>query len=516
MTFGILRFRYQSTEGADGISRRAWRTGFWRRAPMSGVLALITAILCGIATIAVLRASDGLPINSWHIAGYTVQPTVLLSIFATLANALFRYAFTEGAKVSWWVQAQHGASIGALHRSWDHAQSALPITTAGRDVTFNAVASFFVLMLLIDGPFFQRASSIGVITRHHSTQVKVNVSPSPFMLGATGIFADHDNWDAPTLLNPVYSEILQQYNNREALKLPEFGCKGRCELELTAPGWDIECERWTSPYHLMDTADWERWDQAYWHNQSYSGPANFQTMFWSNVTYDVAASDMWYRLYRYRNGSLPPGVSNNSYSFYPEAFPFNTILLSSMRKSTTDRNGTLAWRCCILREAVQRYPVIVTNTTVTIPRRNTEQSLTVYKVIRQGETSAQGGWPSTLGGLWLSLSQAFSGSATLEHVGFWEAVRTNSSSGQVYIDVANATMLNTLDVMWTDPIDDMISMIQELSLRTAIRTTSVPPQNPAMSTGFAPPEPEQIKDKQAELTAAQSVKEARMFYRLDY
>ena len=75
-----------------------------------------------------------------------------------------------------------------------------------------------------------------------------------------------------------------------------------------------------------------------------------------------------------------------------------------------------------------------------------------------------------------SLWEAFSGKAWINSDGPWNSVRTNKSSALVYIDVANATMLSSLDVQWNDPIDDMISMIQELSLRTAIVTTSSAPQ----------------------------------------
>lgn len=485
MVLRFPRFGYQPTEGADGASRRGWRTGFWRRAPISGVLALITGILCAIATIAVLKASDGLPINHWRVGGYNVQPTVLLSVFATLANALFRYALTEGAKISWWVHAQQGTSIGALHRSWDHAQSALPIATAGRDITFNAVASFFVVLLLIDGPLFQRASSVGVVTRHNTTELVVPISSSPFMAGATGIYADHDYQSDPTLMNPLFSKILQHYNNRDPIVLPEFGCKGRCELQIIAPGWDIECDSWTSPYQLMTSGDFIKWENASYNNESYSGPADMQTVFWSNITYDTAAGSMYYELQKYRTGSYPPGALDDE-GYLTNPFPFNTILLSSMIKSTPGDHGNFDWRYCILREAVQTYSISVTNKTVTIPRRNLGEDRTIYKVRRQPESSGQMTWPSTVGGLWLSSFNAFSGSASMDYAGDWSSVRTNSSSALVYLDIDTYLTLDTEDVKWSDPIDDMIAMIEELSLRTAIVTTSVPPLAPSYYVPEAP------------------------------
>lgn len=401
-------------------------------------------------------------------------------------HALFRYAFIEGVRVSWWVRAQRGTSVGALHRSWVHAQSAIPVVTAGRHISLTAVASFFVVMLLIDGPLFQRASSVGVKTKHISTDLTVPVSPSPFMTGATGIYADHDAEGKPTLLNPLFSRVLQQYNTRQPITLPDFGCRGKCNFELVAPGWDIDCDSWHSTYRLASTYDWEQWDQSMADNVTYDGPPLSQTMFGTNVTYNFDAMDQWNMLQNYRTGSdISTDVLRSS---GPWPFLKNTIMFSSMRKSTLGGNGTLTWRYCVLREAVQKYPVTVTNTTVAIHPRDLQQNLTVYKVMRSDESSAQEDWPCTLGGLWLSLSHGFAGKAEMEASGFWSTVRTNDSSPLVYIDVPNSTALNTLDVKWTDPTDDMISMIQELSLRTAIATT------------FHAPPPSQGTYSKAELT----------------
>jgi len=134
----------------SSVDRRTWRTGLVLRVPFSGLLPLIGAILCAIVTIAVLEASDGLPINSWRVAGYNVQPTVLLSLFATLANALFRQALTEGVRISWWTRAQKGTSIGSLHRTWLHGNEVWPVVTAGRQMGSAGLASLLVVVLLIN------------------------------------------------------------------------------------------------------------------------------------------------------------------------------------------------------------------------------------------------------------------------------------------------------------------------------------------------------------------------------
>lgn len=72
------------------------------------MLSMILALGCGIAAISLALAIDGKPLDYWKINGYVVQPAVLLSVVATIANALLVFAFTEGATISWYV-------IGRLH-----------------------------------------------------------------------------------------------------------------------------------------------------------------------------------------------------------------------------------------------------------------------------------------------------------------------------------------------------------------------------------------------------------------
>lgn len=452
------KIRYHAANEGAKQSKRPWHAGVWTRAPVSGLLALTVALLCGLATIVVLKAADGVPIDHWQVRGYAVQPTVILSVLATLANALFRYAFTEGARVSWWVTAQRGTSIGALHRAWDHSQSAVPILT-GRRFSLLAISSLSTLIVLIDGPLLQRASTISQSTRRFPVNLTVPMSPTPFIVGATGYLVDRER--NPSLYTELFSTVLQQYNGRQPITLPEFGCKGKCELMVEAPGFDIDCSSWNSPYRLMSTSELVQWIG----NDSYHGPAQVQSMFAMNVTFSLEANRLWAELRSYRTGVHVP--QNDDWS----EFPWNTIMLSSMIKSNPGGNGSLTWRTCILREALQEYPISVENSTVTLQSFSTSHNYTVYQVIRSStETSSMGWWPTTLGGIWLSVYHQFAGEAKLSKVPLNIDIETKDSSPLAYLNLK--TSMSTYAVTWLDPIDDAISMIRELSLRMAIATTS--------------------------------------------
>ena len=61
-------------------------------------MALLLALLCGVAIVVVLIEADDLSLNGWQVSRNDVQSVVLISISATVANALFRFAFTEAGK----------------------------------------------------------------------------------------------------------------------------------------------------------------------------------------------------------------------------------------------------------------------------------------------------------------------------------------------------------------------------------------------------------------------------------
>ena len=134
MPFFTSSFRYHAAAGSNRAAKRPWRTRFWRRAPVSGLLALLIALLCGLAAIIVLLTSDGFPLDGWRIQGYNVQPTVLLSVLATITNALFRYAFTEGVRMSWWTRTLDGTANRDSHHDGTTCRVLLP--SFGRERTF--------------------------------------------------------------------------------------------------------------------------------------------------------------------------------------------------------------------------------------------------------------------------------------------------------------------------------------------------------------------------------------------
>jgi len=55
--------------------------------------------------------------------------------------------------------------------------------------------------------------------------------------------------------------------------------------------------------------------------------------------------------------------------------------------------------------------------------------------------------------------------------GKWFSIDTNSTTASMYLHIRNASALQTVDVTWKDPTDDMISKLNELIFRLAVATS---------------------------------------------
>ncbi|KAK3699974.1 hypothetical protein LTR37_016218 [Vermiconidia calcicola] len=446
---------------------RPWKTGVLKRMPWAGLLSILLAFGCGIAAISIALVSDGTPLNRWTVNGYDVQPAVLLSIVATIANAFLVFAFTQGATIHWWNTAFQGASLRELHSSYHYGSGLTAVFSSVATFNTVALAGIFMPVLLMDGPVLQRASSVVQRTQVTHQNTSIPISPAPLVQGTTGIIPDHASDTHPSLYHPLFAKVLQQYTNRDTIFLDSGICDGDCEVEILAPGWDIECSVSEKPYQLANYDDsaeaylpkniFSNYTQR--SNSTYDGPKIEQTVFETKV------------IYNYTYGIL----GSNDYSAVQYA-----INLQTTYKSTPGMNGTLSHHDCWLMEAIVKYPLRLQNSTVTLVPMPIAENRTVERVIRTQEYTGQGDHPSTLGGFWLALHSRFNTKATIRPVGGWYSLETTTSSSSQYLRAANASAIATYEVTWEDPMEDMVKMANELAFRTAYTTTSWSPGNPGL------------------------------------
>ncbi|KAL8867596.1 MAG: hypothetical protein Q9174_005562 [Haloplaca sp. 1 TL-2023] len=169
-----IKFPISSAYEYDTIKKDGtpWQPRLFRRAPWSGLLALLGALLGILAGAVVLYISNGQPTEEWRI-----KPTVYLAICSAITNILVHFSFTQAMTVAWWKRAlQTDATVGDLHRSWDYGQNLGAALTSGRHFSLVALASILVALAPVNGPLLQRASqieSLGQTYRNFTAKIDI-------------------------------------------------------------------------------------------------------------------------------------------------------------------------------------------------------------------------------------------------------------------------------------------------------------------------------------------------------
>lgn len=323
------------------------KKSYWRILPWTGLGSLLLALCCGAAALIIGLASNTLPQDSWRLQTGVVQPSVLLSLVATLANALLRVAFMQGAATAWWLQAGDGVSVGRLSALYEHAYSFQGLFTC-RTFSRVTLAAIGMLLLLADGPLLQRAISSQPASHRRIINMTVPVSSSPLTLGATGVITGHDE-PTPELYTSQFSQVVQRYNSRQPISLPGFASNGTISMELVAPGWDISCNQTTSTYSITSSGE----------------------------------------LYRKMNLNQTVQDTQQMFNISVDFIEPSQMQINTAYKSTSGLNGTMSWRMCIFAEALIRYPLQVDNGVVALQSMPLSQNRTVYIIGREDE---EGGW----------------------------------------------------------------------------------------------------------------------------
>jgi hypothetical protein len=353
-------------------TERPWQPGILRQLPWTGLLALTLGFGCGGAALTVALVSEGKPVDYWDVYGYSVQPTVLLAILVTFANALLGYAFASGIAIFWWSSALAGNTMRQLHASQSRGDSLMAVLTL-RPI-FNAVtiASIFTGLLLVDQPFFQRGIRVVSRSSQELRSMKIPVSSSPLQKGATGVLSEmlEEKDSRPGLFHPSYAPVVRQYQNRDPINLALPECKGRCDFDVVSTGWEVDCVEWETSYRMMGYSEYytslfNKTDYLD-HPTPYDGPLEEQPAFSVNITYSAA----------YVHG--PPWDAVR--------VPVQ-IETSVMYKATAGANGTMRWRNCTLIEALVKYPVEASNNTLRLQPMAPGTNRTTQRILREEEWS---------------------------------------------------------------------------------------------------------------------------------
>ncbi|KAM0460082.1 hypothetical protein ACHAO4_002212 [Trichoderma viride] len=445
-----LHEKYEAVRPDQQQQGVKWSPGIIRRLPYIGILALVGCIACIAASVGILVASNGQPIDDW-----SVSPTVYLALLTTALNILARVAFGEGIKIAWWNAAIRGTSVFSLHDYWASGDSALYSAMPRRSFNIISLAKLAVTLIAIDQPLIQRASS--VVSQHPSQAISVTAPIAqeiPF--GYTG-----DQYGSAVELESVSMsfpmlQAFNAYNQKSTITHNFTGCADTCTGVVQAGGFVANCSTsdfLINPDSIIPTTT----------------PDN-KTLSAFNVSWDVP----------FASQSDTPSITS--------------LVFYSHKNTGNCSNATLTMRSCQLRSATLEYPIQIqgNNLTFTETLDNLTEVSIQPSALSCGSMADGGrlsvGW--TAAGFGLAAQQLFNSKAYYAFIlGPYDGIHLflpDIISNQ-FVDLSSAS--NEGCATWTDPTPYMLSAMNELAFRVSLgaineeyrnTTKPPPPQNLTM------------------------------------
>ncbi|CAM1505891.1 Fc.00g115280.m01.CDS01 [Cosmosporella sp. VM-42] len=416
----------------------AWKPGFSRHVPWIALVNILGFTVCCIALGIVLWKSDGKEISTWPDSSRPVSVSVLLSLGVSVANLCLVIALQSGYEIAWWLQALKGAELRKLKFDLDIQSTVLALVS--RKAAFDKFAIAAVISLavsLADGPLIQKASTAVTKTFHPTdTDISLHVSNASLPADFSGYGA------GPDLLTPLFGNISRAYSNRDDIALPIDGCVEdmTCALTLPAPGFDVSCTE-------------------------------------KPVSYDFHKLAAGTRLNNVTTFKVDVGFGGT------ETFEaFSTVNVTALYKPDASCTGQMIQRNCMLRLAMVRYPVTVSNGTAKLKSWELGQNDTIeissfpkpyplygYDEIFTGSYAA-GGFMSMLGGIAFVLEDLYTASVALRLATTTLTPYVLIASGQAASNflTSEISTYGNCTMTWEDPTTDLVNTARELMLRSTI------------------------------------------------
>lgn len=432
-----------------------WREGLWASFPHRGVWALFGCLACTTACIIILLECNGMPQADWSIS-----PTVYVSALTAVTNALARFAFANGVKITWWRRALKGGSLADLHHRWSHADGFWSALLAGRHFNPIALSCIAVTIIAVDQPLIQRAVSVVSVQRTSTVEISVAIAPE-IPWGYTG-YQNGRGWMEGVMTQPMFS-ALNDYNSKSLIKPPMSKCRGNCTGYIHAGGLAAQCNSTTAPAVYLDSKTPE-----------------------TILTYESPFS-ISFRLDDPETFERPP--------------PIVADIVYSERSNEATCEAIRTHRTCHLFSATITYPVTIIQSAITLGDNVGITNVVSLQPMNTEESGRvdHGGTNHlfTLGGLYLAAKMIFSSNATYSRSGsIWNQIDLQDSMSSQFLNrnsprqdsmaemdtIQNLTWPSACSANWTDPTIFIIQSLNTMAFMLSIsaanfeyRNTSAPP-----------------------------------------
>ncbi|KAK3385970.1 hypothetical protein B0H63DRAFT_473922 [Podospora didyma] len=136
--------------------RRAADTALVKWTPWLGISSILAIFACAASAAIIVGVSNDDVVEDW-----TIKPAVLLAILSAASNIAFSTALATGIAVRFWLYATRGTLLTQLHYIWDHGRGiglirALRAGSEARRVAIIATLGY--LVQFTTGPLLQRST----------------------------------------------------------------------------------------------------------------------------------------------------------------------------------------------------------------------------------------------------------------------------------------------------------------------------------------------------------------------
>ncbi|RAQ51842.1 hypothetical protein AFGD_005990 [Aspergillus flavus] len=341
---------------------------------------------------------------------WKVQPSVLLAISSAVSTGPLRFALAEGAAITWWNKAINGCTVYDLHRNWSFANSIYDVIKQIRFFNVLGHASIASVIVAIDSPLFQKATTVAVRQAQVNVLLSVGIAQQlPF--GYTGAMQRHISGDV-TRMTPLFQKIVLSHNSGEPMYLNDTGCaNGNCSATIQADGLAVECSLEPIP-------------QGY--------------------------------------GSLIYGAENGT----------RKLVLSNYTGTVKDRNSRLQVNRCEFNLAKLLYPIKIVDGAIEFSSsledlgRSPETIAVIYDMNEQEDITTNG----TIGGLYLVANDLLQSKAVGMQINHAWTLETPGMLAQDHLTWADE--LVSCQDMWKGPTPQVVAELQNLMFRTALSVSN--------------------------------------------
>ncbi|KAE9377674.1 hypothetical protein N431DRAFT_554030 [Stipitochalara longipes BDJ] len=293
-----------------------WRPGTFRSAPWGAFASIAVSIVFAIGSAVIIVVSDQRP------ATWIIQPSVLLSLLASISTASLIVALTAGIAITWWRASLHpqGTTLAKLHQIWNQGGSIRAAILAGRDVNKVAVALILLSIAGVSyGPLLQRASHTKILPISTNITMFMDI----FQQLPDGVSGTVDTvTEEDIILGTVFQEAIQDWFNQVGMQTyvdSGYACNGTCKANITSPGITGHCDTRNETFTMLSAA---------------------------------------------QNGTLVFGIN---FTRYDDASGMPTLEMNTRSVSNVDQTcmATLTHHTCKLYSAEILYPVIIEGINVT-------------------------------------------------------------------------------------------------------------------------------------------------------